>query len=347
MMKRAYTQDKQGTTPGQLGSMKPGSVEAIISSPPYADQNVGKGDAKNELRRITEKANKGIAMGRENQRIVRKGKLSPHEMAALDDYGQTPGNLGNLKPGEVAAVIGSPPFEGGVGSDKKSEQRNHYKDRKTSGGPLGQSLRGDYGNSEGQIGNDKGDTFWSAAKQIVAECHKILRPGGYAIWVVKSFVRKGAIVDFPGDWRRLCEAEGFETLHEHHAMLVKEEKAIGLFGQEIVSRIERKSFFRRLSDKNAAKNGYWDTLSRDEQAKWVRYAREKSLDWYASLTAAERAEYVIKGQPDSGPKYPKPCKASILADAKGYALDLDDVDPNEYNKHVRIDYETVFCMRKK
>ena len=104
-----------------------------------------------------------------------------------------------------------------------------------------------YGETEGNIGNDKGETFWQAARQIVSECHKILKPGGHAIWVVKAFVRKGKIVDFPGDWRRLCEDQGFRTVHEHHAMLVKETRHEGLF-EPIVEKKERKSFFRRLAE---------------------------------------------------------------------------------------------------
>jgi hypothetical protein len=98
------------------------------------------------------------------------------------------------------------------------------------------------------MGVTQGDTFWAAAKQIVAECHKILKPGGHAIWVVKSFVRKGKIVDFPGDWQKLCESQGFKTVCIHHAMLVKEQNHDGLFGDTITEKKERKSFFRRLAE---------------------------------------------------------------------------------------------------
>ncbi len=72
------------------------------------------------------------------------------------------------------------------------------------------------------------------------------RPG-VAIFVVKSFVRKGCIVDFPGDWRRLCESVGFRMVCEHHAMLVKKTTHAGLFGT-ITEKKERKSFFRRLAE---------------------------------------------------------------------------------------------------
>ena len=88
----------------------------------------------------------------------------------------------------------------------------------------------------------------SAAAEIIRECHAILKPGGYAVWVVKAFVRKKQIVDFPGDWRKLCEACGFETVTEAHAMLVAEERRPHLWDGEKVTKRERKSFFRRLAE---------------------------------------------------------------------------------------------------
>ena len=63
-------------------------------------------------------------------------------------------------------------------------------------------------------------TFWSE-QTILEQTFAVLKPGGEAIWVVKAYCRDGHIVDFPGDWRRLCENVGFQTLHEHHALLVE------------------------------------------------------------------------------------------------------------------------------
>jgi hypothetical protein len=59
------------------------------------------------------------------------------------------------------------------------------------------------GGNDSQVGNMKDDTFWAAAKEIVTQCHQILKQGGHAVFVVKDFVRKGQKVDFTGDWRRL------------------------------------------------------------------------------------------------------------------------------------------------
>lgn len=213
-----------GTGTGQLGAMKPGSIDAVVSSPPY----VSGGHHPDQT---------GAWGG--------KAQSVPKELAG---YGKTPGNLGNLKPGEVDVVVSSPPFENCLQTQDKEFIRKKAVD--SGRNPDGFGCIGgmsDYGNTEGQLGADKGETFWAAARQIVSECHKILKPGGHAIWVVKSFVRKGRIVDFPGDWRRLCEAQGFQTVCVHHAMLVKETKHTGLF-EEIIETKERKSFFRRLAE---------------------------------------------------------------------------------------------------
>lgn len=75
--------------------------------------------------------------------------------------------------------------------------------------------------------------------------------GGICIFVVKDFIRKGRRVDFTGDWRRLCESVGFKTLHEHHALLVKETTDDTFFGTE-TKRTEKKSFFRRLCEKKGS-----------------------------------------------------------------------------------------------
>ena len=111
---------------------------------------------------------------------------------------------------------------------------------------------GGAGSAEGQrAGGVAVETFWVAAHQVVRECYAILRPGGYAVWVVKAFVRNKKLVDFPGDWRRLCEHAGFITIEEIHASLVQETTHAGLFG-EMTTKKERKSFFRRLAEKKGS-----------------------------------------------------------------------------------------------
>jgi hypothetical protein len=226
------TMEHYGSTPGQLGSMKAGSVEAVISSPPYSDQDVAhiktsKGDAHKKMGTV----------GHRNQ---------------TDGYGSSPGNLGNLKPGDINLIVSSPPYEGSMACGNKQDgyaeaRLAHVENRRPSPGDQLSTI-GRYSNGADDLGNKTGPTFWAAAKEIVQQCHQILKQGGHAVWVVKDFVRKGERVDFTGDWRRLCESIGFETVCVHHAMLVKERKMQTLFGHTHTERTERKSFFRRLAE---------------------------------------------------------------------------------------------------
>ena len=224
-----------GQSPANLGNLP---VGCAISSPPYA----GKGEVL------------GTHNGIDYRKAQDGGKTkTPAREASGLNYGEHPGNLGNLPTGPLPMLaVSSPPFS-----------------RASSGGGIadtglnvatqaGQALvpgKRSYmletiGDTTGQLGTTQGDTFWSAAAQIVAATFQLLTPGGHAIWVVKSYVREGKIVDFPGDWRRCCEAVGFLTLHEHHAMLVEEHGTQGgLFGEDTYHTTARKSFFRRLHER--------------------------------------------------------------------------------------------------
>jgi len=170
-------------------------------------------------------------------------------------YGSTPGNLGNLRADErgFAAAVSSPPYEGNqVGRGEPGL-------RKSTGGSNGEpdkvldAMQFGYSDTPENIGNDSGDNFWSAAREIVAQTYAALRPGGHACWVVKSFVRNKQIVDFPGQWRALCESVGFVTLHEHRALLTEDRGTqYALDGNHKRNMTERKSFFRRLAEKKGS-----------------------------------------------------------------------------------------------
>jgi tRNA G10 N-methylase Trm11 len=184
---------------------KIGTVECVVSSPPYSG-DIGIGNNQRGFRPND---------GRPNPRFNRD--LTQEEKRDIG-YGNTPGNLGNLKPGDVDCVVSSPPYEGSVSSEhcgidfskmKRDGDTRHQSPNAQGKVPF------QYGKDEANIGNDSGPTFWQAAKEIVQQCHQILKPGGHAIFVLKAFVRKGEIVDFPGDWRRLCESVGFETVCVH------------------------------------------------------------------------------------------------------------------------------------
>lgn len=241
------TEFSYGTNPANLGSMKAGKVDMVISLPPYAETIKGDGTQK-ETYEDTRK------MKRTDGSIMGLGQSE-----RTKGYGCT-GNLGNLKAGDVDVILSSPPYEGSEGTFSVGKAIS--KAGWDGGGGIGARAGMDakYGNSKGQLGHTQGPIFWQAAKEIVQQCYQILRPGGHAIWVCKDFVRKGQRVPFSDDWQRLCESAGFKTLYRHKAMLVKETKYESLFGHEIVKKTERKSFFRRLAEAKGSPKIDWEDV---------------------------------------------------------------------------------------
>jgi hypothetical protein len=213
----------------------PGGVDAVISSPPYAEIASGAGGLN------TKPAKDGQQGGR-----------NPSSASQDTDrrYGESEGQLARLSKGEVDAVIASPPYEANPMAPSLPPSRVRTSSDPAQHGSAGPQYVN--GTSNGQLGQERGDTFWSAARDIVAESYAILRPEGVAVWVVKHFVRNKQLVDFPGDWRKLCEHVGFETIQEVHASLISEEARPDLFDGIRKTRRERKSFFRRLAEKKGS-----------------------------------------------------------------------------------------------
>lgn len=173
--------------------------------------------------------------------------------------------------GMADCVVSSPPYwDTKVGGNDPEIERARVA-RKIASGEIdpataakysahSQDVLGQYGDHPGNLGNRDQETFWTAARDIVAECHAILKPGGVAVWVVKGFIRKGKLVDFPHEWQRLCESVGFVLVEEIHASLVKEQRNADLFGGQQVQRTERKSFFRRLAEKKGSQPIDFETV---------------------------------------------------------------------------------------
>lgn len=106
-----------------------------------------------------------------------------------------------------------------------------------------------YGSTPGNIGNDNGESFWTAARDIVAQVYQVLKPGGYAAFVCGDFVRNKQRVNFGQQWLELCEAVGFEAAEwiiawktEHHGT------QLDIFGNGHAKQVDRVSFFRRLAN---------------------------------------------------------------------------------------------------
>jgi hypothetical protein len=220
-----------GTAPGQLANLPEGDFCAAISSPPYVESLASDDPDK-----------RGGLLHDPKRR---------NDKTLTAEYGTAPGQLGAMPAGEFAdAVVSSPPYEGSI---KRPSGIDMEKVKSRYGSNCQGAIHENYGTTPGQLGQEAGDTFWAAARAIVAQTYQVLRPGAVAIWVTKSFVRNKQRVDFPGQWLQLCQSCGFEPLEWTRAWLVEDNGTQrGLFGNDERLIKERKSFFRRLAEKKGS-----------------------------------------------------------------------------------------------
>jgi len=239
------------------------------------------------------------------------------------------------------AIVSSPPFEDSMNSvthgidwsksTNKSLVRTDGPQPQAVGSQGGRPER--YGISKGQLGRESGNTFWSAARAILFQCHQVLAPGGVAIWVVKDFVRNKERVDFTGQWRSLCESYGFETIEVIRAWLVEDRGAqFALDGELVEKRVEKKSFFRRLYEIKARAAEFWKSASRDDKARHLWQAHHDLWEDYR-----RRSEL-----PNKEPSYPT--KSRILSAAQMMAY--VEAGKPDVEIDTQIDYEVVLVTRK-
>jgi hypothetical protein len=247
MMSRAYTQDRQGTTPGNLATLRADDTgfATAVSSPPYADAVNGTGEGP----------------GARHDPIYHNGD-NAYKTSSAAGYGTSAGNLGNMSGDGFGAAVSSPPYEAsvsgkqsgggrGIDTSKFANPGKHIPGEKAIGANMAAAF--EYGSDPANIGNDTGETFWTAARLIVEQTYAVLRPGGYTAWVCKDFVRKGQRVPFSDQWEALCAAVGFMRVERIAALLVEDHgDQLDIFGGSTARRKERKSFFRRLAEKNGS-----------------------------------------------------------------------------------------------
>lgn len=248
-----------GEASGQLGSMREGDHSVVVSSPPYVAIS-------------PEKSSKSVDYTKQYETYRSQGggtsfgKFVATQELHSQGYGKSPGQLSAMDAGSFDAAISSPPWEKGAeGVLRKAKFKDpeafavEMAKRSKTNGSHGASAEAylaqierdadkTYGNSDGQLGQQGGETFWSASRLILEQIHQVIVPGGHAVFVVKAFVRDKKIVDFPAQWAQLCEAVGFRLLHDHHALLTEHYGTQGGFDGDKKLSVERKSFFRRLAE---------------------------------------------------------------------------------------------------
>src|SRR3990167_8967670 len=145
--------DGYGSTPGQLGAMRGGTVGAIVSRPPFSPPGM-------------QPTGRGQGVRAEHTAGTRR------EASPESDYGGSPGQLGAMSMGAVDAVVSSPPYEGSLHASKNGIDWDKAVRETGQGGEHqapGASVSAAYPASQENIGNGNGDTFWSAALEICRE----------------------------------------------------------------------------------------------------------------------------------------------------------------------------------
>lgn len=258
---RAGTWEGYGSAPGQLGAMKAGDhaqVVGSITSPPYAES------LKSETEVQTARKQERIALAKALNDGRRLEAPSAGKAGMGGGYGQSAGQLGAMPTGDLQQVVGaisSPPFEQSIANaDSNGVGKGIEAQRARGEGPRAGRTAAEYGDTEGQVGQMQGGTYWEACRDVYAALYDVLIPNGVLCLVVKGYVKQGRLVDLPQQTLALLLALGYEHLETIHASLVKETRATNLFGEEDVKKSARKSFFRQLAEKRGAPPIDWETV---------------------------------------------------------------------------------------
>lgn len=219
-----------GAADGNIANLPTGSVDAVVTSPPYAE-SVHEGN--------------GIDLAK----IGRKG--GPNSQSGAGGYGVTDGQIGSLVAGNLDGVVTSPPY-GEVRQDGGGLNLEKIGDGSLASYTEGATDKWRTQRDQENLGNVSAETYWQAMAQVYTQCRLALRPGGIMAVVVKDYVKDKTRVPLCDQTLALLVSLGFTPVARIHAMLVKEQSHPQLIGPDVVTKRERKSFFRRLAEKKGS-----------------------------------------------------------------------------------------------
>jgi len=192
--KRSYMPDKFESEEN-ISRLPMGEVDAVITSPPYADQEVGKGIRKKRWEKIKDKE------GFKGRKEWKTGTPS--------HYSENRENIGNLL-FQPDVVITSPPYEHSV--------HDTFEKRETWNNPLDKhdvrkkNLPVGFSEDPQNIGNMQKETYLEAMLKVYDEMFKVLKLNGKAIIVIKPFIRNKKVVDLPYHTWLLLKKAGFKLV---------------------------------------------------------------------------------------------------------------------------------------
>lgn len=130
-LRRPTANGRYGHAHGQLGAMADSGFSAVIGSPPFAGNSGGRGEA--------------------SRNGIDPDLFERHSGGMVGGLGDNNDNLGNMKPGDIEAVIGSPPYADQPTRTGKVDEAAWSDGRSR---PVGASQRSSagYGATDGQLG---------------------------------------------------------------------------------------------------------------------------------------------------------------------------------------------------
>lgn len=240
-----------GAAEGNIGNLKEGTVDGVATSPPF----------------LTARSDTTCSSGGISKEGYARADGGTDDVGARTFNGgsgehRAEGNIETLPAGDVDGVTTSPPWmancEGHRSAEKFKDESAILAAGRGNGASdeavLAQAKRDaekKYGDSEGQIGRENGETYWQAMRKVYEQCFLAIKPGGVMACIVKDYINDKKRVRLCDDTLRLLVAVGFTPLERVHAMLTRETTTDGLFGTETKKK-DRKSFFRRLAEKKGA-----------------------------------------------------------------------------------------------
>jgi len=149
--------------------------------------------------------------------------------------GDTPGQIGKLRD---KVIVTSPPYEAATAADYTLAPKGSFSDIKLP------ALNSNYGQSEGQIGQERNESYLDAMKICYSEAARV---ADVLVCVLKDPTRNGKIRLLGNDTWDLLESVGWKIIDYHYAILFQETQQVDLLGAIHRKPKGRLSFFKRLA----------------------------------------------------------------------------------------------------
>ena len=185
--------------PDNISNMPLGNVDTVLTSPPYEASLDGS----------SRHTRGGIAS--RDPTLAQTGTY-----ATELSNSPNPDNIGNLKSTdeeyrklEVDVALTSPPYERQLHDSREKRASGAWKGSKLD---VAKNLPMGYSENPSNIGNLTKETYLSAMLKVYGEMHKVLKPGGLAIIIVKAFIRNKKTVDLPWHTWLILKKAGFQLI---------------------------------------------------------------------------------------------------------------------------------------